>query len=318
MIEFICAIKFISSLFAMCADPRPFAVGYVEGEYVLVAPIETAQITSVDVRRGERVEKGQPLVRLEKRDAEIAVLQTEAAVERAQRQLANLQRGRRPQEIAVIEALLASAKTQAVETERVFKRQSDLLKRGITARGAFDTASTNMELAKSKVTELEANLSVARLPARIEEIKAAEAALNQARAGLQNAKWRLGKRTLFIPKSGVVFDIIRNAGEVAGPQAPVLSVLPDNALKLRLYIPEYSLSSIKLGSKLSVHCDGCGSGMSATVDYISSDPEFTPPIIYSLENRQKLVYLIEARPDSGADALNAGQIVDVDLKSVAQ
>ena len=318
MIEYLCVIPFVSSLFSICGDPPPFAVGYVEGEYVLVAPIETAQIKSVLVRRGQRIEIDQALVSLEKRDAEIAVLQSKATVEKAERQLANLQLGRRPQEIAVIEASLASAKSQAAETERVLKRQSDLLDRGITARDKFDTASTNMERAKSKVAELVANLEVAKLPARIEEIKAAQASLKQATAGLENARWRLQKRTLTIPESGIVVDIIRNTGEVAGPQAPVISVLPDDAIKLRLYIPQSSLSGIKLGSRLKVNCDGCAEGMSASVDYISSDPEFTPPVIYSLENRQKLVYLIEARPDEGSTALNPGQIVDVDLESIQQ
>ena len=105
---------------------------------------------------------------------------------------------------------------------------------------------------------------------------------------------------------------------MAGPQAPVLSVLPDGALKLRVYVPEFALSSISVGAHLSVHCDGCGEAMRATVSYVSSDPEFTPPVIYSLENRQKLVYLIEARPEDGAWALAPGQIVDVDLEAAGK
>ena len=93
----------------------------------------------------------------------------------------------------------------------------------------------------------------------------------------------------------------------------MLSVLPDGAFKLRVYVPETALSSIRVGAGLMVRCDGCGEGMRATVSYISPDPEFTPPVIYSLENRQKLVYLVEARPDDDAWALTPGQIVDVDL-----
>ncbi|MCZ4288968.1 HlyD family secretion protein [Hoeflea alexandrii] len=316
--SFICAVPVIASLIWACTGAGPLAVGYVEGEYVLVAPIETAQVVDLAVRRGDRVTAGEPLARLERRDAEIAVAQAAGGLALAERQLANLQEGRRPEEIASIEASLSSAKAQEAEAERVLQRQSDLLAQGISTQAAYDSASTAVELNRAKVAELEANLAVARLPARENEIKAAQAAVDQAGAVLESAEWRLSKRVLSIPQPGVVSDIIRNAGEVAGPQAPVLSVLPDGALKLRVYVPETALSSIRVGASLVVRCDGCGEGMRATVSYISPDPEFTPPVIYSLENRQKLVYLVEARPDSDAWALTPGQIVDVDLAGSGQ
>jgi len=315
MMSLVCSLPLVAGLFAACNGAGPLAVGYVEGEYVLVAPIETAQIVDLAVRRGDRVTAGAPLARLEKRDAEIAVAQAAAGLAQAERQLANLQEGRRPEEIASIEASLRSAEAQTEETERVLQRQSDLLKRGIATQATYDSASTALELNRAKVSELEANLAVAKLPARVNEIKAAQAAVDQAGAVLESAEWRLAKRVLSIPQSGTVSDIIRNTGEVAGPQAPVLSVLPDGALKLRVYIPETALSRIAVGKVLSVRCDGCGEGMRATVSYVSPDPEFTPPVIYSLENRQKLVYLVEARPNDDAWALAPGQIVDVDLES---
>jgi len=318
MTSLLCTIPVVSALISTCGGAGSLAVGYVEGEYVLVAPIEIAQIEDLSVRRGDRVMAGQALGRLERQDAEIAVAQAAAGLAQAERQLANLQEGRRPEEIASIEAALSSVKAQAAEAGRVLQRQSDLLKQGISTQAAFDAASTAVELNRAKVAELEANLAVARLPARVNEIKAAQAAVDQAHAVLEAAKWRLGKRTLSIPQSGVVSDIIRNVGEVAGPQAPVLSVLPDGAVKLRAYIPETALAGIHVGTSLSVSCDGCGEGMRATVSYVAADPEFTPPVIYSLENRQKLVYLIEARPDDDAWALAPGQIVDVDLAGDGQ
>ena len=318
MIEFVCMLPVIGALFTACGPPPPLAVGYVEGEYILIAPIETAQITFVDVNRGGRIAAGQPLARLERRDADIAVAEARAALAQAESKLADLHQGKRPEEIAMIAASLNSAKAQATETGRILARQTNLLERGISAQANYDTASTNLEVAKAKVAELEANLAVANLPARANEIKAADAAVQQAKAVLESAEWRLEKRVLSSPEPGTVFDIIRNPGEVAGPQAPVLSVLPDGAVKLRLYLPEPALSSVSPGSRLDVRCDGCGEGMTATVSYVASDPEFTPPVIYSLENRQKLVYLVEAKPDSDADALKPGQIVDVVLAGDGQ
>src|SRR6185436_15601656 len=155
---------------------------------------------------------------------------------------------------------------------------------------------------------------VARLPARAEAIKAAEYAVKQARASLDQANWRLSKRTITAPSAGRVDDIIRNPGDLAGPSAPIISMLPDGAVKLRLYLPEESFSTVKVGSLLAVHCDGCKPGLTARISYVSPDPEFTPPVIYSLETRQKLVFLIEARPEGEASPLQPGQIVDVALR----
>ena len=84
-------------------------------------------------------------------------------------------------------------------------------------------------------------------------------------------------------------------------------------MKLKVYVPEPNFASLKIGTELDVRCDGCPAGLTAKVSYVSPDPEFTPPVIYSLETRQKLVYLVEARPDEGAAWLQPGQIVDVAL-----
>lgn len=313
MMDLVCVIPLLSSLFGFCSAPAPLAVGYVEGDYVWIAPIETAEVVDVLKRRGDRISAGEPLAALERSDAEISVAEATAALARAQSQLADLMEGKRPEEIAIVAASLNSARAQAREAERVLKRQDELLKRGITSQAAFDDAQTGLDIASAKVTELEANLAVAGLAARPAAIRAAEAEVDRTRAVLENAQWRLGKRTLSSPTPGIIYDIIRNPGDVAGPQSPVLSLLPDGAVKLRLYVGEPDLSSIAIGSQLTVRCDGCGTGMQAVVSYIASDPEFTPPVIYSLENRQKLVYLIEARPGVGATALNPGQIVDVIL-----
>jgi HlyD family secretion protein len=313
MMELICALPVLASLFGACEPSPGIAVGYVEGDYVLITPIEAAQIETVEIERGDRVETGEVLARLERRDAEISVAQARAALAQAESQVADLLVGKRPEEIDAIRASLNSARAQAVEARRVLDRQKDLLDQGITSQANYDTAETSLELAEAKVTELEANLTVAQLPARPDTIAAARAAVEQARAAHENAKWRLGKRTVQSPVDGRVFDIIRNPGETAGPQAPIVSVLPDGATKLRLYIPEPVLADIDIGTKLSVRCDGCDPDMHATVYYIADEPEFTPPVIYSLDNRQKLEYLVEALPDPNARALKPGQIVDAYL-----
>ena len=106
-----------------------------------------------------------------------------------------------------------------------------------------------------------------------------------------------------------------SAADAARDRDVVISMLPDGAVKLKVYVPEASFSSVAVGGHLAVRCDGCPPGLRARISYVSPDPEFTPPVIYSLETRQKLVYLVEARPEGDASPLKPGQIVDVDLAS---
>ncbi|THF59121.1 HlyD family secretion protein [Ollibium composti] len=312
--NFLCSLPLAAQLFSACAPAAPLAVGYVEGDYVLLAPIEVAQVQSVSVRRGDQVAAGAALATLEDADAGIAVAQAQAALGAAEAQLADLKVGKRPEEIAVLEAAVRSAKAQADEAGRVLDRTRDLAKRGIATQAQLDEATTAVEVAQAAIGQSEANLAVAKLPARPEAIKAADNAVKQAKAALDQAEWRLTKRTLTAPAAGRINDVIRDPGDTAGPTAPVVSMLPDGAVKLTVYVPEAAFSSIKVGSELAVRCDGCGPGLKARVSYVSPDPEFTPPVIYSLENRQKLVYLVEARPEGGAGPLQPGQIVDVDLE----
>jgi HlyD family secretion protein len=310
----LCSIPFAALLFSACAGPPPLAVGYVEGEFVLLAPIDVAEVKTVGVRRGDRVTPGEAIAQLENSDAIIAVAQSEAALAQAEAQLADLQIGKRPEEIAVLETTLASSEAQQTEAERVVSRLSNLLVRGIATQADYDNAETQLNVSKAMVGQAKANLAVAKLPARPETIRAAEYQVKQTKAALEDARWRLAKRTITAPAPGRIDDIIRNPGDVAGPSAPVISMLPDGAVKLKLYLPQQSLSSVSIGSLLDVRCDGCPPGLAARVSYVSPDPEFTPPVIYSLETRQKLVFLIEARPEGAAGPLKPGQIVDVSLR----
>lgn len=311
MSGFLCSLPLAAAIFNACGPAPPFATGYVEGDFTLVAPVTVAQVIDLPVTRGDRVEAGALLVGLERRDAEITLAQAAAALAEAQSKLADLREGLRPQEIAVMEASLASAQAQATEAERTRDRMVSLFSRGATTEAQRDDAATAAEVARAKMAEIEADLEVARLPARPQAIAAAEAGVQGAQAAEAQAEWNLDQRRLSLPHPVIVFDVIRHPGEIAGPSAPVLSVLADGAVKLRLYVPEPSLSKVAVGDRLSVNCDGCAEGLGATVTYVSDEAEFTPPVIYSLENRQKLVFLVEARPDDGA-GLKPGQIVDVD------
>lgn len=307
----LCALPFAASFFAACAEPAPLAVGYVEGDFVLVAPVEGARIETLGARQGEHVTAGQILATLQAEDAVHAVAEAKAALAQAEAQAADLKEGRRPEEIAVLEAALRSAEAQRSEARRVLERTRDLARRGIAAAADLERAETAVETADAATGQAQANLAVARLPARAETIRAAQGQVERARAALAQAEWRLDQRSVAAPAAGSIAELIRHPGDIAGPSAPILSLLPDGAVRLKFYVPEPQFSTLAVGAVLAVECDGCPPGLTARVTYASPDPEFTPPVIYSLETRQKLVHLVEARPEGEATALKPGQIVDV-------
>jgi HlyD family secretion protein len=111
-----------------------------------------------------------------------------------------------------------------------------------------------------------------------------------------------------------VQDVMLRAGEYAAPGAPVVALLPDGALKVRFFLPQAALARVQVGQAVMLACDGCPSGLSATVAFMSDQAEYTPPVIYSNDSRAKLVFMIEARPDArSASLLKPGQPVDVRL-----
>ena len=140
----------------------------------------------------------------------------------------------------------------------------------------------------------------------------AEAALRQAKANLAWSQTRLARRDAHSPADGTIEQVYYRVGETVSAGKPVLALLPPKNLKMRFFAPEPILPQIKYGESVSVSCDGCDKGLTAKVSFIARTAEYTPPVIYSLDERAKLVYLIEARPDQ-PEKFRVGQPVTVTL-----
>lgn len=140
----------------------------------------------------------------------------------------------------------------------------------------------------------------------------AEAAFRQAKANLEWSQTRLTRRRAVAPAAGVIQQVYFRPGETVPPGRPVMSMLPPGNLKLRFFAPERVLHDIKYGATVNVACDGCEPGLTAKVTFIASSAEYTPPVIYSLDERAKLVFLIEARPQF-PEKFRVGQPVTVTL-----
>jgi HlyD family secretion protein len=138
----------------------------------------------------------------------------------------------------------------------------------------------------------------------------AEAVIRTEMARLNAAETRLNRRKLVSPVNGSIQEIYYRPGEYVLAGRPVVSILPPNNIKIRFFVPETLLPKISLGQPVEIRCDGCKADVPARVTYISRTSEFTPPVIYSLDERSKLVYLVEARTGAPAE-LRVGQPVDV-------
>ena len=141
----------------------------------------------------------------------------------------------------------------------------------------------------------------------------AEMTLRTADARLNSAQTRLTRRQMFSPVGGTVQQIYFRQGEMVGAGRPVLSILPPANVKVRFFVPEARLPAIAIGDNVRIRCDGCAGETDARVSFISRTAEYTPPVIYSLDERSKLVFMIEARPPQGGDRFRVGQPVSVEL-----
>ena len=302
----------LALLLAACmGNNQPSLQGYVSGTYVYLSAESGGRVAERAAQAGKPVAEGDLLFKLDDANEAQAVAGAEARLAQAEAQLADLKKGKRAEEIGVIAAQLSQARTSFSSADDDYTRKLVLREKGVVAQSAVDDAKTKRDSATAQVESIERQLDVAKLPARPEEIDAATRNVAAEEAALAQAKIQLDRRTVRAAAAGVVEETLFEAGEHVAAGQPVVSLLPDINKKIRFFLPEPSLAAVKAGDMIKVGCDRCAAGLTATVDFIATEAEFTPPILYSKDSRAKLVYRVEARPDGATAALKVGQPVDV-------
>jgi HlyD family secretion protein len=288
--------------------------GYAEAEYVRLSSPIAGTLVKLYVQRGDQVERDAPAFVLEQ-DSERAAREEAAAREqRAQAQLADLTKGKRPDEVAAVQAQLSQAQAMLELSSANLARRSKLVADKFISPASLDEARASVERDQQRVNELRAELRVAKLGARSDEITAAQQELKTAEAQLAQAEWKLNQKTQRIPVKGDVNDVLYREGEWVQAGSPIVSLLPPQNIKVRFFVPEALVGALRLGQEVVVQCDGCKAPIAARISYLSSAPEYTSPLIYSKENRSTLVFMIEARPSpDNARLLHPGQPVEVSL-----
>jgi HlyD family secretion protein len=283
--------------------------GYVEGEYVYVAPQASGVLETLAVDRGDQVTSGQALFSLDRDKQENALGQAKAELVSAQMSLENETTGQRPEEIAVLEKQLKSAQADLELAKSSFQRATELEKQNVVPTSELDRRRSERDVADAAVARQMAQLDVARLPARKAELERAQSAVDKAKLAVERAGIDLGERDIAAPATGYVQQTYYLPGEFVSAGAPVVSILPPGEVRFRFYIPEPQRAEIRIGMPVEIRCDGCDGPVKAHISYLSSTAEFTPPVIYSLDERSKLVFLAEALPD-GQTTLLPGQPIE--------
>jgi len=180
-------------------------------------------------------------------------------------------------------AAVAENEASVINARQTFDRARELLKKNVGSQKAFDDA---------------------------------EAALRTAEARLNSARTRLDRRRVVSPVSGSVQEIYFRVGEMVQAGRPIVSLLPPENVRVRFFVPQAVLPQVHIGDRITISCDGCAKSLTARVNFISAQAEFTPPIIYSQEERARLVFRIEAMPEQPGD-MRVGQPVSIALQPSA-
>jgi HlyD family secretion protein len=267
----------------------------------------------VNVARGDTVAAGALLFTQDETNDLAARDQARQQLAQSEKQLVNLQEASKPTEIQQAEASLADASATLVRVAADLNRNETLLPRGDATKQSVDQLRADYRSAQAKVAGLQAALVQARGPmGRQGEIQAQSATVSAFRAALDMAEWRLAQRRVMAPSGGRVADVLARQGETMTAGEAVVSLLPPENIFVRFFVPEPLLGTLHQDDPVVLTCDGCATGLSAKISFISPQAEFTPPLIYSESNKAKLVFLIEARPPPDqAIKLNPGQPVEV-------
>lgn len=300
---------------ALCSacskPPENVFPGYAEGEYVRLASPLAGTLLRVHLRSGDSARAGEPAFALEHGHESAARQEAASRLLRAEALLADLRKGARTDELAVIAAELRAAQSALALSRANLARDTKLAANAFIAPARIEQARAGVTTDQTRVQQAAARLRTAQSGARGDQVAAAEQEAEAARAQLAQAEWQLTHKTQSVPTGGLVSEVAYRVGEWVPAGAPVVTILPAANIKVRFFIPEGRLARVATGQGVIVSCDGCAP-LKARISFVAPQAEFTSPLIYSAENRAALVFMLEATPDAGqAQTLHPGQPVSV-------
>lgn len=317
-VTFVPAAALVLALVSACGNGDDGAyLGYVEGETVYVSASVAGDLRELSVERGQTVQAGAPLFALDPAPQSFGVTEATERLAQARARAADLEKGSRPSELSASEARLARARAALEQAERELERR-----RAVREAGGADAVSdeeldrfrTAAELQRLDVATFEAELETLRLGGREDAVTAARREVGVTEASLRSLEWQLAEKRVVAPAGGLVQDTLFRVGEHVPAGRAVVALLPPENVLVRFFVPQEDLPRVAPGTSLEVRVDGVDEPLAATVSFVASEAEYTPPVIFSKDVRHKLVFLVEARPAASAvERLRPGQPLEVVL-----
>lgn len=315
------AIPCIASFVLLSAcqpDTGPLPViGTLERDRMELVAESNEPIVEIAVRQGERVAAGQLLVRLDPALYETRVAQARANRARADQRLAELVRGPRSERILEARARADGARENLATQRREHERVQLLVERNLVSSSELDQAYARRELAAAQFEEAQAGLSELLEGTTAEELAQAQAALDEADAGLASVQIELSRLSVASPRAGWVEVLPFELGERPPKGAPVAVVLSDAQPYARVYVPEPLRTRVTTGLDAIVRTDGIDRGFAGRVRFVASDAAFTPYFALTQRDRSRLSYLAEIDlTEADASELPTGIPIEVDFPSL--
>jgi len=294
---------------------KPVGVtGTIEATQVDVSVKITGRILERLVKEGDRVTRGQVLVRLDDSELAADVRRLDAALRSAQATLRDLQKGARPQEVEDARAAVASAEATRTMTEREYQRTEQLFKQNLIAAQDVDRARQAYEVAKAQERSVRERLGLLLEGSRPDQIDAARWQVTQAESALAQARSRLRETVVVSPIDGVVLRKNLEAGETANPGVPILTLVDPKDVWLRAYVPETEMGRLKVGDTATLRVDAFPNRVfTGRLIEIGAEAEFTPRNVQTKKERVNLVFRIKIQIDNPDGLLKPGLPADADV-----
>lgn len=288
--------------------------GYVEADTIYLAQPFAGYVKHRYVYRGQHVKQNQLLFAIDPYPETYQLNHANAALAQGEETLTDLQKPRRVPEVDAIKAQLKEVEAEIKLATLRLNRNQILFNKKVIPPDTLDASQAQLDERLAIKMQYEANLALALMGARENQIEAQVQANKALKANVEQAQWSLAQKNILAPTDGMVFDVFYRDGEFVNAGAPVASMLSRRDVYLEFFVPLSDIHDLQIGKKITYHYLNQKQIFHAGIAYISPKAEYMPPLVYSNDNSDKIVFRIKAKVLDDNDVF-IGEPVTVHVES---